>query len=409
MPRVKIIALAVVLLVAGALGLLWRGGERRVAYFPVEGAARPEEIGLGELGPKYLTQAELERLRLRQDLDQVKYLKGLDFSRWALACERGIDCLPELAEPEFQSIVEADGWLGDGDLVLSVRLGQRARAYPLRIMAWHQVVNDYLGDTPIIVSYCPISGAGVAYARPLANGKPLVFGVSGRLYNANLLLYDRQTGSLWQQLTGEPIAGPLVGVVGKLKRLHADIVPWGDWKRGHPGGEVLARPKAVRIGGKKVPISAERYGEYPYAEYELRPWVGYGVEVERLDLQGLSSKRRVLGVEVPGTARAYLRADLERLGLLNDWLGEVPVLVLMSPGGEARFFRREFAGSTLEFTLEQGRLIDRETGTVWSLDGRAVSGPLASREAALEELLAVPAYWFAWLLFHPGTDLSQQR
>jgi hypothetical protein len=76
----------------------------------------------------------------------------------------------------------------------------------------------------------------------------------------------------------------------------------------------------------------------PYAEYELRPWVGYGVEVERLDLQGLSSKRRVLGVEVPGTARAYLRADLERLGLLNDWLGEVPVLVLMSPGGEARFF-----------------------------------------------------------------------
>jgi hypothetical protein len=72
--------------------------------------------------------------------------------------------------------VEADGWLGDGDLVLSVRLGQRARAYPLRIMAWHQVVNDYLGDTPIIVSYCPISGAGVAYARPLANGKPLVFG-----------------------------------------------------------------------------------------------------------------------------------------------------------------------------------------------------------------------------------------
>jgi hypothetical protein len=187
------------------------------------------------------------------------------------------------------------------------------------------------------------------------------------------------------------------------------LSPGGIGSAAIPGERSSPAPKAVRIGGKKVPISAERYGEYPYAEYELRPWVGYGVEVERLDLQGLSSKRRVLGVEVPGTARAYLRADLERLGLLNDWLGEVPVLVLMSPGGEARFFRREFAGSTLEFTLEQGRLIDRETGTVWSLDGRAVSGPLASREAALEELLAVPAYWFAWLLFHPGTDLSQQR
>ncbi|MCR4403696.1 MAG: DUF3179 domain-containing protein [Candidatus Acetothermia bacterium] len=408
MPRAKIIALALVLLAAGAVALLWRGGrERQVAYSPVEGAAPPEEIALGSLGPKYLTQAELKRLGLRLDLNQVKYLKGLDPRRWALACERGIDCLPEL-DPEFESVLEADQWLGEGDLVLSVRLGQQARAYPLRILAWHQVVNDSLGERPILVSYCPISGAGVAYERPLADGRPLTFGASGRLYNGNLLLYDRRTGSLWQQLTSEPVAGPLVGLVGRLKRLYTDIVPWGDWKRGHPGGEVLARPKAVRIGGKKAPISPEHYGEYPYAEYELRPLVGYGVEVERLELRRLAPKRRILGLEAGGRAQAYLRTDLARLGLLNDWLGEVPILAVMTPGGEARFFRRELAGSILEFRLEEGKLIDEGTGTSWSFDGRALAGPLASQGATLEELPAVSAYWFAWLLFHPESDLFSQ-
>lgn len=408
MPRAKIIALAAVLLIAGAVALLWRGRERQVTYSPGEGAAPAEEIALGNLGPKYLTQAELKRLHLWLDLDQVRYLKELDLGRWALACERGIDCLPEF-DPEFESVLQADQWLGDGDLVLSVRLGQQLRAYPLRIMAWHQVVNDSLNGLPIVVSYCPISGAGVAYERPLADGRPLVFGASGRLYNGNLLLYDRRTGSLWQQLTGEPVAGPLVGVVGQLRRLYTDIVPWGDWKRGHPGGEVLARPRAIRIGGKKTPISPEHYGEYPYAEYELRPWVGYGVEVERLDLQGLTPKRRVIGLEAAGAAKAYLRTDLERLGLLNDWLGGVPVLAVMAPDGEARFFRREFGGSALEFRLEEGMLVDEATGTTWSLGGQALSGPLASQGAALEELPAVPAYWFAWLLFHPGSDLSFQE
>ncbi|MGQ9602037.1 MAG: DUF3179 domain-containing protein [Candidatus Bipolaricaulia bacterium] len=409
-PRLKIIALAIVLLVAGAFALFWRGSLQRQATHPpvpAAGAAASEEIALGDLGPKYLTSAELKRLGLRGDLEQVKYLEQLDLSRWALACERGIDCLPEL-DPEFQSTLEADGWLGEGDLVLSVRFGPQVRAYPLKILAWHQVVNDSLDGLPIVVSYCPISGTGVAYKRPLlVAGRPLFFGASGRLYNGNLLLYDRQTGSLWQQLTGEPIAGPLVGLAGKLERLYTDIIPWGDWKRGHPAGEVLALPKLVRFGGKKTPVSPGRYEEYPYAEYELRPWVGYGVEVERLDLRGLSSKRRVIGVAANGAARAYLRSELEKLGLLNDWLGAEPILAIISPGGEARFFRREVSGQVLEFLSSAGKLIDKETGTTWGFDGRAVSGPLASQGAALKELPAIPAYWFAWLLFHPGTDLSQ--
>lgn len=410
-PRLKIIALAIVLLVAGAVTLLfhWHSGpERQATYSPAEGAAPAEEVVQGALGPKYLTSAELKRLGLRGDLEQVKYLEQLDLSRWAVACERGIDCLPEF-DPEFESVLEADQWLGEGDLVLSVRLGQQVRAYPLKILAWHQVVNDSLDGLPIVVSYCPISGAGVAYERPLADGKPLEFGVSGRLYNANILLYDQRTGSLWQQFTGEPIAGPLVGIVGRLKWLYTAIVPWGDWKRGHPVGEVLARPTEVRVEGRRVSVSAERYREYPYAEYELRQSVGYGVDHEKLDLRGLFTKRRIVGVAVGGVARAYLRSALEKLRFINDQLGGEAILAVIAPDGGARFFNREFSNRVLEFTVVDDRLTDRETGTGWDFNGRAISGQLASEGAALEELPTTPAYWFAWVLFHPETDLFHQE
>ncbi|MFQ6034098.1 MAG: DUF3179 domain-containing protein, partial [Candidatus Bipolaricaulia bacterium] len=340
-----------------------------------------------------------------RDLGQVKYLKRLDRERWAVACERGIDCIPGI-EPQFQSVLEADKWLGDGDLVLSVQLDQTVKAYPLRILAWHQAVNDYLGDLPVIVTYCPFTGAGLAYERPLADGRPLEFGVSGRLYNANILLYDRETGSLWQQFTGEVIAGPLLGVAGRMERIYGDIVSWGSWKRWHPGGEVLARPTEIRFGRRKVQVSVERYEEAPYAEYQLREWVGYGVDVKELNLRGLFSKRRIVGVIVDETARAYSRSDLKSLKLVNDRLGGEPILALMTPAGEARFFSRKVPGQVLEFALDDGKLIDKETGTVWGFDGKALSGPLALEGAPLKEYLPTPAYWFAWVLFHPQSDLS---
>jgi hypothetical protein len=401
---ISVVALA--LLLSGAAYFLQRGrsGEE-VIYSPILGAAGAEEIAQGSLGLKYLTRSELKELRLKQDLSRVKYLKGLDLGRWAVACERGIDCIPQI-EPEFQSVLEADEWLGSGDLVLSVQLGQTVKAYPLRVIAWHQVVNDYLGDVPVIVTYCPFTGAGLAYKRPLADGKPLEFGVSGRLYNANILLYDRETGSLWQQFTGEVIAGPLLGLVGRMEKVYADIVPWGSWKRWHPGGLVLARPQEVRFGRRKVEVSTERYEEYPYAEYELREWVGYGVDVKKLDLRGLFSKRRVVGVIVDRAARAYLKSDLEKSRLVNDQLGGEPILAVVTPAREAHFFSRRLSGRVLDFMLDDDRLVDKETGTVWDFDGAATSGPLASQGTSLEELSVTPAYWFAWVLFRPETDLS---
>lgn len=400
-------------LLAGGVGYLLhlqRGGsDREVVYSPVLGAAGAEEIAQGNLGLKYLTKSELKELRLKQEQDPglVRYLRRLDLGRWAVACERGIDCVPRI-EPQFQSVLLADEWLGDGDLVLSVQLGRTVKAYPLRIMAWHQVVNDYFGDVPVVVTYCPLTGAGLAYKRPLADGEPLEFGVSGRLYNANILLYDYETGSLWQQFSGEVVAGPLLGLLGRMERIYADIVPWGAWKRWHPGGEVLARPEEVRFRREKVRVSAERYEEYPYAEYELRRWVGYGVDVDELDLQGLSSKRRIIGVEIDGAAKAYIESGLREARLLNDKVSGEDILIVLTPAEEVKAFKRRVAGldRVLEFTLREGKLVDLETGTVWDFDGEAIEGELAPLKVKLEEVPVTPSYWFAWLLFHPETELS---
>jgi len=418
---------------AAAFGLGWGGYHLWQSYFgspglleliaalpPEPGAAPPEAIARGPLGSRYLTESELRELRLELDLGRVKHLRRLDQMRWVLACTRGIDCIPQIEEPRFELVLEADEWLGDGDLVLSVRSGRYVKAYPLKIMAWHQVLNDQFGETPAVVVYCPLTGAGVAYVRPTIWNEPLEFGASGRLYNANLLLYDRQTGTLWQSFTGEALAGPLVGIAAPLERLPAAIVPWGEWKRAHPGGRVLARPERIRwgVGGKVYHVSHQRYEEYPYAEYELRRWVGYGVDVDRLELRGLPSKRRIVGVSLDndgaGAAKAYLRRALKGARLLNDKVGEEEVLVVLTLDGEVRAFKRRLELGPqlarvleLEFELQGDKLVDRQTGTVWTLEGEPLRGPLASLEPKpkLEELPTTSAYWFAWVLFHPETEL----
>ena len=347
---------------------------------------------------------ELRRLHLKIDLKSVPYLRALQAERWGLACARGIDCIPEIAEPRFETVLQADKWLGDGDLVIGVRGSGVLKAYPLRVMAWHQVLNDYLGDMPVVVIYSPFTGAGVAFIRPELHGEPLEFGVSGRLYNADVLLYDRQTGTLWQGFTGEPLAGPLVGLFGPLPQLPSTIVPWGDWKRAHPGGWVLARPEWIRVSGRRYRVNPQRYEDFPYAEYELRRWVGYGVDVEKLRLQGFPPKRRVTGLAVGGGALAFPMSNLNPSeGLLELTLGGEPLAVLRAPDGGLRaFLLRLPSGEPLHLERHGGELIDIERGDRWDLDGRPLNpdgGP------PLERLPTTPCYWFAWVLFHPGTDL----
>lgn len=406
-----IFSLAIALLLAGAGFFAYKGlsSNREIEYSPTEGAVREEEIGSGELGIKYLAKSELRRLGIKRDVSIVKYLAKLDLTRWALACQSGMDCIPAITRPTFESVGEADEWLGDGDLVIGVRSNGIAKAYPLRVMNWHQVVNDYLNDQSIVATFCPISGAALIFERPLANGKPLEFGISGRLYNANLLMYDRKTGSLWQQFEGQVIAGPLLGVVGPLTRVPADIVPWGAWKKEYPESLVLARPTSVRTPSWKAKISLSKYEQYPYARYQLRRWVGYGVDVDQLELRGVAPKRKVIGVYIDGAAKAYVESEIWETKLLNDRVGGEEILVVFTLAEEIKVFKRSLPtfNQTLTFALENDQLIDQQTVTQWSFDGVPLSGKLAvvENQVRLEEVPATPIYWFTWLLFNPETEL----
>ena len=134
------------------------------------------------------------------------------------------DGIPPIDRPKFVDPGDV-GWLVDQEPVLSVALRGRVKAYPVRILMWHEIVNDRIGGQPVTVTYCPLCNTGIAFRRPVVDGELLDFGTSGRLFNSNLVMYDRQTGTYWSQATLEAIVGPLAG-----RRLHfipAQIVPWG--------------------------------------------------------------------------------------------------------------------------------------------------------------------------------------
>lgn len=375
------------------------------------GRAQNDEIQRGDLGPKYLSQAELELLGVDIDPTQVKHRGGYELSRWGVGCRRGLDCIVAITEPAYEAADSADEWLSGKHFVLSVRFSEDdVRAYPLNLIAYHEIVNDTINGTPVAITYCPLCHSGVAFERPVLDDEPLEFRVSGRLYNANLLMVDRQTGSFWNQIRGHVVAGPLLGRAGTMHRIPTDLVFWEDWREAHPHGQVLSRPKQVAGLREDRSIPAEQYVSSPYAEYMMRPGVGFGVDTQRMDLNEVAAKRLVFGVEVDGVAKAYLDGTLEDAGWVHDTVGEVPVVVFRAPSGEVRVFRRTHphyrdGTAPLTFTRHEAGWRDEQTGTIWSPNGHPVDGPLADAETSLAEIEVLSSYWFAWLLFHPDTQI----
>ena len=143
------------------------------------------------------------------------------------------DGIPALKDPPAVPAAEA-GYLGASDVVLGITLGGASRAYPQRILDWHEMANDRLGGQPFALSYCTLCGSAIAYATSRADGPPFIFGSSGLLYRSNKLMYDEATLSLWSNLTGEPVAGALVGRRIALPMLPLTVTTWGDWKARHP-------------------------------------------------------------------------------------------------------------------------------------------------------------------------------
>ncbi len=317
------------------------------------------------------------------------------------------DGIPAINHPKFVSVEEADAWLKPQEPVILFQIGDDARAYPLQILIWHEIVNDTVGGVPVVVTFCPLCNTAIAFERAV-DGRVLDFGTTGRLRFSNLVMYDRQTESWWQQATGEAIAGELTGK--RLKFLPAAIISWEEFKTAHPDGKVLSRETGYR----------RPYGRNPYTGYDSvnrRPFLYQGPETPGL----LPPMARVITVDLNGEAVAYPYDVLQKVHVVNDSVGGVPIAVFWEAGtasaldaeaipqgrdvGTANTFSRVLDGETLTFRYEDGRILDDQTGSAWNVLGEAVAGKLKGRH--LEPVVSINHFWFSWAAFRPDTRVYQ--
>lgn len=259
------------------------------------------------------------------------------------------DGIPSIDHPKFVSVEEADKWINDTELVLAITYKGVKRVYPLQIMVWHEIVNDKIAGDPILITYCPLCGSGIAYERKI-NGEEVEFGTSGKLYNSNLVMYDRKTDTYWTQIDGLAVMGELTGT--RLTPLSIDTVVWRDWKKANPDSQVLSKDT-----GFERPYGTDPYGSYYETSYLFFP-------VEKRD-DRIHPKTVIFGIQVNGVFKAYKEEDLKELKVIEDTVNGTKIKVERNDSGVVKI---------------------TNTGTG-------------------EELIKERDFWFAWYAFHPSTQL----
>ncbi|MBK7450989.1 MAG: DUF3179 domain-containing protein [Anaerolineales bacterium] len=236
------------------------------------------------------------------------------------------DGIPSIDAPKFQSTSEADEWLDDREPLSSSRQRQ-AKAYPIQILVWHEIVNDTVGGEPLMVSFCPLCNTAIAFKRTHA-GQVLDFGTTGRLRYSNLIMYDRQTETWWQQATGDAIAGGYTG--SQLEFYPASMISWADFKAQYPDGVVLSRDTG----------HPRDYGRNPYFGYDdinQTPFLFDGATPDRL-----LPMARVLTVEINNDTIAYPFDLLRESKVANDVVGIEEIVVFWAEGTASALIPKVF-------------------------------------------------------------------
>jgi len=275
----------------------------------------------------------------------------------------------------------------DGDIVIGLQHDGVTKAYPLKILVWHEIVNDNIAGIPVAVTYCPLCFTSVVFERTV-DGQEVEFGTSGKLYNSNLVMYDRFSDSLWSQAMGKGIAGKYSGY--NLQRLPFDLAYWREWKQLYPNTLILSTDTG----------STRPYGVDPYGDYYTTPEIYFPVE-HRDDRLG--PKELVMGLEHNNNYKAYKLDNIEDQKVINDSVGEKKVLLVSLYPFMAKAYDRTLDGKVLEFQLSDNKLMDKQTSSEWNFEGQAISGSLQGKQ--LTRLALDPSFWFSWTAFHPDTEL----
>ncbi len=373
---------------------------------PTEGVTSPAPAVLEPLvepDPDY--ERALERARFN-----TSYWRDTDFSRYTVPLNEfrsggpPPDRIPPIDNPKFVTPNEANFHLDNEEPVMAFELDGEARAYPLQIMIFHEIVNDVVAGVPVVITYCPLCNSAIAFERTL-EGVVLDFGTTGNLRNSDLVMYDRQTRSWWQQFTGEAVVGTLAG--RQLRFLSAPIVSWQDFKNAYPDGMALSHDTGFR----------REYGTNPYPEYDIPntdPFLFDGESDGRL-----RPKERVVAVTIDGAAMAFPFSTLEEERVISHRVGGMDIVVFFQDGtrsaldsdlfafskdvGATGVFDPALEGRAMTFSHEDGRIVDDQTGSTWNILGHAVEGELAGK--MLTPIVHGNHFWFAWAAFNPGTAI----
>lgn len=260
----------------------------------------------------------------------------------------GKDGIPSIDNPKFTSVANAT-YLNDEDLGIGLTVNGESRFYPYRILVWHEIVNDTVAGQPVLVTYCPLCATGIVFDRRV-DGEIQEFGVSGKLWQSNLLMYNRaedeKEESLWSQVLGEAVVGVHTGK--KLSIVRSDVVRWAQWKKAHPDTLALSNQTGA----------FRDYGRDPYGDYYTSESVSFGATFSDTRLH---PKVLVHGVEINGAYKAY--ADSALSGTVTDTFSGKQIVITRTASGEITF----------------------------TADG--------------EPLPSIPGFWFSWLAVHPETEL----
>ncbi|MEL7096384.1 MAG: DUF3179 domain-containing protein [Pseudomonadota bacterium] len=286
------------------------------------------------------------------------------------------DNIPSLDNPALIPAIEAD-YLLETDLVFGVSINGDTRAYPLRIMGWHEMFNEVIGGVPVALAYCTLCGAGILFETQLEDrDKPFVFGSSGLLYRSNKLMFDRETFSLWNQFTGEPVSGPLAHSGIELKIRPTTVTSWKDWKELHPDTKVLS----LVTGHIRNYDSGFVYRDYFASPDLMFPTI--------TDQTRLLQKDRVYGIRVAGGAKAWPISAFANEPVINDQVGFSNVVLV---GDASNRTVRAYDRGSAVFSGDAQALIG--PGGAWTLTEDALLGPDGQR---LPRMPGHVSYWFAW-------------
>jgi hypothetical protein len=296
------------------------------------------------------------------------------------------DGIPSIDNPQFAEI-QGSQFVSDSDTVIGLEINGDARAYPLFILVWHEIVNDRVGDVPVAVTYCPLCYTNQVFER-IIDGTEVEFGTSGKLYNSNLLMYDRYTESYWSQALGIAVTGELTGM--QLKTVPFDVITGGDWKKLHPDTLVLTTDTG----------HLRSYATDPYGDYYTDPRIIFPVDNQD---DRMHPKEIILGFNENGIYKAYKQNDVELHNIINDNIGETQILLVSLFSQNSRAFDRTVNDEILEFEFNDEKITDTTTKSEWNYDGVAISGPLEGNK--LTRMSIEPGFWFEWIAFHPETEV----